>query len=95
VFFLEVQMTRLIDDIVHYFKRQDIDLSDDRTPDDTVAMHWPAIEQDASVQAHGKLRGSIAAALACELIHAEQENFELRRARNEAWRLARLLREAM
>jgi hypothetical protein len=86
-------MTRLIDDILHYFKTQNIDLSDDRTPDEAIITHWPAIEQDASVQAHGKICGSIAAALACELIHAEQENFELRRARNEAWRLARLLRQ--
>lgn len=84
-------MTRLIDDIAHYFKMHGIDVGDEPV-DDIIAEHWPAIEQDDSVQAHGKLRGSIAAALACELLHAEQENFQLRRARNEAWRMARILR---
>jgi beta-glucosidase/6-phospho-beta-glucosidase/beta-galactosidase len=71
-------MTRLTDDINHYFKVNNINLM--TATDAVIAEHWPAIEQDASVQGHAAIRGSVAAALACELVHAEQEIAELKAA---------------
>lgn len=70
----EATMSRPIDDILHYFKSRGIDLLESSTyPRKLIADHWADMSEDAGLKAHGELAGSIAAALASELVYAERE----------------------
>lgn len=84
-------MSRLSDDLTHRLRVLRIDQDDHKS----IGERWPEIERDIGIQAHGKIAGSVAAALAWELLMAEQEVAELREELIEAWNTARLLREAM
>ena len=67
-------MSRPIDDILHYFKSRGINLLDDATsPHQLIAEHWASMAEDVGLKAHGEMSGSIAAALASELVYAERE----------------------
>ena len=67
-------MSLPIDDILDYFKARGVDVLDTSVDAHSlIKEHWPAMAEDVGLKAHGKVSGSIAAALASELVYAERE----------------------
>lgn len=78
-------MARIVDDIIHYFKRMDIDLLAASNPDQLMAAHWGRIIRDPAIT-NREYPVSVACLLAQDLVNAERSIEELREQLVQAWK---------
>ena len=88
-------MSRLVDDIVHYFGRYDIDILKAEARMALLRDNWDMIRSLTSVQSHADLSGSLELALADALLTAEDSDRRMREEVIMCWKEKADLKDAI